>query len=96
MKALSAEKEAVRELGARIGYGNMMHLAQECWRELLITQGLEGGEFSLGPCVSLVGKSHLDRSDIRPTRKPARKLTPATALCGPHWETGKPARKAKR
>ena len=29
------EKEAVRQLGGTIGYGNMMHLASDCWRELM-------------------------------------------------------------
>lgn len=47
-------KEAVRELGDRIGYGNMMHLAEQVWREKLIPQGLEGGEFAHGPCVAFM------------------------------------------
>jgi len=27
------EKELVRQLGEQIGYGNMMHLASECWED---------------------------------------------------------------
>jgi len=34
-----ADKEAVRELGANIGYGNMMDLAEQCWREMFEARG---------------------------------------------------------
>lgn len=45
----------VRELGQRIGHGLVMELAGQCWRESLIAMGLPGGgEFALGPCVSLL------------------------------------------
>jgi hypothetical protein len=51
----SAEREAVRQLAEDqgIGYGNMMNLARDLWRELLarINPGTEGGEFAVGPCV---------------------------------------------
>jgi hypothetical protein len=33
------EKELVRKLGEQIGYGNMMYLASECWKESMIKQG---------------------------------------------------------
>lgn len=46
------DKDDVRELGDQIGFGNMMHLASECWRESLAKIDLAGGEFIVGPCVS--------------------------------------------
>lgn len=49
----SNEREAVRSLGDNIGYGNMMDLAQECWRDVLASDNLAGGEFAIGPCVSM-------------------------------------------
>lgn len=39
----------VQELGNKIGYGNMMYLASEIWREEIQGEGLEGGEFVVGP-----------------------------------------------
>lgn len=50
---MSALEEAlVHELGERIGYGHMMHLAEKIWRKKLIAMGLPGGgEFAVGPCV---------------------------------------------
>lgn len=33
------EKELVRKLGEQIGYGNMMELASECWKESMIEKG---------------------------------------------------------
>ena len=48
----TAYKREVIALGERIGYGNMMSLAQEAWREKLIAKGMpEGGEFVTGPCA---------------------------------------------
>jgi len=47
------EKKLIKRIGDQIGYGRMMQLAQECWREVLIPQGLEGGEFQSGPCVGM-------------------------------------------
>lgn len=45
----------VRELGDRIGYGNMMHLASGLWaKELFTSYGIVGGEFVVGPCKSAV------------------------------------------
>jgi hypothetical protein len=50
----SMEKSAVKNLGDQIGYGNMMHLAQQCWREKEEKEfGFSGGEFAYGPCVAL-------------------------------------------
>ena len=46
------EKLAVRALGNEMGFGRVAQLALELWRELLAEDGLEGGEFSLGPCVA--------------------------------------------
>lgn len=49
------EKETVRILGRQIGYGNMMHLAHECWREDLKAKGYpEEGAFTVGPPLGLV------------------------------------------
>lgn len=48
------EKEAVYDLGNRIGFGRMMQLANEGWREALEPLGLAGGEFVYGPCAALV------------------------------------------
>lgn len=46
-------KELVRRLGADIGYGNMMVLARDCWRESLAAKGYPlGGEHSVGPCIA--------------------------------------------
>ena len=39
----------VRKLGEQIGYGNMMHLASECWQEMLIEKyGSPVGAFTVG------------------------------------------------
>jgi len=43
-----SDKGLVKELGHIIGFGNMMHLAQECWKELDIP---ESGVFAVGPCL---------------------------------------------
>ena len=34
-----SEEELVRELGEKIGYGNMMDLASECWSDDMIKNG---------------------------------------------------------
>jgi len=34
-----SEEELVRELGEKIGYGNMMNLASECWQDDMIRNG---------------------------------------------------------
>jgi len=34
-----SEEELVRELGEKIGYGNMMDLASECWQDVMIKNG---------------------------------------------------------
>lgn len=49
---MSADDDAaVRALGERIGYGNLMHITERMWRESLEPVGLAGGEFAVGPCV---------------------------------------------
>lgn len=48
------EFEAVTRLGQQIGFGNMMHLAQKAWRDQLLKQGAEGGEFTVGTCVAFL------------------------------------------
>lgn len=49
-----SEEVMVVRLGNQIGYGRMMQLAEQAWRKLLATKypGTEGGEHSVGPCVS--------------------------------------------
>lgn len=45
------DKAQVKALGRDIGYGNIMNLASECWREFLEASGHpSGGEFVPGPC----------------------------------------------
>ncbi len=50
------EVRSVRTLGERIGYGNMMNLAEGLWVEHLKSVGIEngGGAFSVGPCRGLL------------------------------------------
>lgn len=46
--------ERVRDLGRIVGFGNMMDLARQCWREELEDKGyFVGGEFAVGPCVAM-------------------------------------------
>lgn len=47
------ERVKVRHLGEDIGYGNLMHLARDEWRESLKHKGIEGGELAVGCCVAL-------------------------------------------
>lgn len=48
------EEEAVQALGDRIGYGQMMRLAEACWRNLLAQRGIAGGEFASYCCVAML------------------------------------------
>lgn len=61
-QAQRAEENAVRQLGDAIGYGRIMRLAQQLWRDALIGAGHPpGGEFSVGPCAgSLVPCACID------------------------------------
>lgn len=53
--AMAREERIAREMGAQIGFGRMMQLGQQLWREQLIAGGLPGGgEFSIGPCVAFM------------------------------------------
>ncbi len=48
-------REAVRRLGELMGFGAMMHLAEEVWRARLVEQGYPpGGEFAVGPCAAMM------------------------------------------
>ncbi|HEV7717186.1 MAG TPA: hypothetical protein VGO53_16430 [Steroidobacteraceae bacterium] len=49
-----SEKDLIRKLGLTMGWGRMMQLAEECWREHLITSGQAGGEHTCGPCAALL------------------------------------------
>ncbi len=52
---IKQHKQLVRQLGEAIGYGNLMSLASDGWREALERDGFpSGGEFSLGPCVAML------------------------------------------
>lgn len=45
------ERPLARALGEQIGFGRMMQLGQELWREYLEKEhGCAGGEFAMGPC----------------------------------------------
>lgn len=46
----SKEKAIVRELGDRMGYGRIMQLCEEIWREKAFAQGIGGNEHTIGPC----------------------------------------------
>lgn len=43
----------VKAVGDFTGYGNMMVLTQELWRDTALDDGyLAGSEFAIGPCVA--------------------------------------------
>lgn len=44
------EKELIRTLGDKMGYGRIMRLCEEIWREKDIVAGRKGGEHTVGPC----------------------------------------------
>jgi len=49
------ERDMARIVGATIGYGRMMRLGEELWRESLIKQGhSSGGEHTTGPCAAFM------------------------------------------
>lgn len=52
--ALGPDYPAVKELGDRIGYGNLMSIASAAWGKKLREEHNmpSGGEFSCGPCVT--------------------------------------------
>ena len=67
LKALNkAEELAVRELGQKIGFGRIMQLGEQLWREALVPKNLQGGEHACGPCVAFLvpcpckGAAHCD------------------------------------
>lgn len=49
-----AEMDAVRQLGDRIGYGNLMHTASEIWASVARINKTDGSNFLVGPCASMV------------------------------------------
>lgn len=49
----SRDKAMVRELCKRLGYGAVMHFAEECWRED-VPSGLAGAEHTCGPCATFM------------------------------------------
>ena len=52
------EKAAVKEIGQRFGYGRVMQLCEELWRE----DYPGGGEHTTGPCAAfMVPCPHLDK-----------------------------------
>ncbi len=49
------DREIVRDLGMKIGWGNIMSLSEQCWREHLIaTRSVPGGEHTTGPCAAFM------------------------------------------
>ena len=54
---ISAPEDAeIRRLGERIGFGALMDGASRMWAIKLKEIGLEGGEFTCGPCASVKRK----------------------------------------
>lgn len=52
---MSSDRQLAQELGKVIGFGRMMQLGSELWRESLLKDwGIEGGEFVVGPCASMM------------------------------------------
>lgn len=47
-------KLSVRRLGDEVGYGFLMHTAEEIWREKAVASGTAGGELTIGPCAALM------------------------------------------
>lgn len=45
------ERELVRRIGNRIGYGRTMQLCEELWREEMEKMGHPGSERTLGTCA---------------------------------------------
>lgn len=44
----------VAAIGKAIGFGRLMQLGQEMWKESLVQKNLAGGELSIGPCVAML------------------------------------------
>jgi len=60
----SREHEAVQTLGDQIGYGRLMQLGEQIWRERLLGDGIPGGEHTVGPCAAMMVKcSHPVRDE---------------------------------
>lgn len=76
------EKEVTKILGDDIGYGRMMQLAQELWKENLERENpsLVGGEFAYGPCVAMTVSCECERTDENPH---------CDWCCGSGWLTEK-------
>jgi len=51
---ISAPEDAmVRRLGEHIGFGALMDAASRMWRLVAIEKGLDGSEFTTGPCRAI-------------------------------------------
>lgn len=48
------ERATIMELGKEIGFGRVMQLAEQCWRELAAERGLSGSEHTTGPCAEMM------------------------------------------
>ncbi len=60
----SNEKESVMWAGKEMGFGRLMQLAEECWREIAISKGLHGSELTVGTCAAfLVPCPHTIKDD---------------------------------
>lgn len=50
----SKEKETIKELGEHMGWGRIMQLAEECWREHAEKKNLTGSELTVGTCSAFL------------------------------------------
>lgn len=58
---MNIEEKQVKELGERIGYGNLMHLASKLWRKMLRKEyGIDSGGF-IPVIQSQIKPSELDK-----------------------------------
>lgn len=58
------DREAVKKLGEQLGYGRIMQLCEELWRDEIKSTAHEGGEFTIG-CDSAM----LDECDCTVSNK---------------------------
>jgi hypothetical protein len=48
------EEDAVRALCEQLGYGRVMQLAEQTWREKSIAENFKGSEHTVGPCAAFM------------------------------------------
>jgi|HubBroStandDraft_4_1064222.scaffolds.fasta_scaffold66118_4 hypothetical protein len=58
------EELLVRDLGKRIGFGRIMQLCEQLWKESHNENGFYGSELTVGPCAAFMVKcEHLEVDD---------------------------------